>query len=102
MYIIFWQYKVRADCVSEFEVEYRAEGTWGDFFRKGKGYRRTALFRDSGDPAHFLTIDYWDSEEDFRRFESAHLAEYRTLDRRFEQLTEKETRLGAMTLAEEG
>lgn len=102
MYVIFWQYKVRADCVSEFEVEYGPEGAWGDFFRKGKGYRRTALFRESGDPACFLTIDYWDSEEDFRRFESAHLVEYGTLDRRFEQFTEKETRLGAMTLAEEG
>jgi heme-degrading monooxygenase HmoA len=51
--------------------------------------------RDVIDPSRFLTLDYWQSEEEFNRFRKANLAEYERLDKQFEGLTKTETRLGA-------
>jgi hypothetical protein len=43
----------------------------------------------------FLTLDYWQTEEQFKGFRKRNRVEYQRLDKEFEGLTEKETRLGA-------
>lgn len=94
-YVIVWEFRVRQEKVDEFSEKYGPEGVWARFFRGSKGYIRTELVRDVSDHFRFLTLDYWQTEEEFSGFRERNLAEYERLDREFEGLTERETRLGA-------
>jgi heme-degrading monooxygenase HmoA len=94
-YVIAWEFRVRQDKLVEFEKKYGPEGAWARFFRGSAGYIRTELVRDVAIDFRYLTLDYWQSEEDFKRFREQNLAEYERLDKEFEGLTESETRLGA-------
>lgn len=98
-YVIVWEFRVRQEKVDEFSEKYGPEGNWARFFRGSKGYIRTELVRDVSDHFRFLTLDYWKTEEEFSEFRERNLAEYKRLDREFEGLTERETRLGAFWLA---
>jgi heme-degrading monooxygenase HmoA len=94
-YVIVWEFRVAADNEAEFVEKYGPEGIWATLFREGRGYIRTELVRDVAEPGRFLTLDYWQSEEDFKRFREQNLAEYERLDEQFAGLTKTETRLGA-------
>jgi heme-degrading monooxygenase HmoA len=94
-YVIVWEFRVTAGKEAEFIEKYGPVGVWARFFREGQGYIRTELVRDVADSGRFVTLDYWQSEEDFRRFRNQNLAEYERLDEEFEGLTKTETRLGA-------
>jgi heme-degrading monooxygenase HmoA len=97
-YVIVWEFRIRKEAEAEFVEQYGPEGNWARFFRNSTGYLRTELVRDLGDPQRFLTLDYWESEEQFSSFREQNLAEYERLDREFEGLTEQETRLGAFQI----
>ena len=92
-YVIVWEFRVRPDKAAEFQEKYGPEGAWARFFRGSAGYIRTELVRDVD--FRFLTLDYWQTEEEFKRFKQQNLAGYERLDKEFEGLTESETRLGA-------
>ena len=99
-YVIVWEFQVRQAREAEFVQKYGPEGDWARFFRgapdnMSPGYIRTELVRDVSDHLRFLTLDVWKTEADFNDFRERHLAEYKRLDREFEGLTERETRLGA-------
>ena len=94
-YVIVWEFWVRKDRVAEFQEKYGPEGAWARFFRGSAGYIRTELVRDVDSDFRFLTLDYWQTEEEFNRYRQLNLAEYERLDKEFEGLTETETRLGA-------
>ena len=94
-YVIVWEFRVRPDRVTEFVEKYGPEGAWARFFRGSAGYIRTELLRDVAADLRFLTLDYWQAEEDFHRFHEQNLAGYERLDQELAGLTEKETRLGA-------
>ena len=98
--MIVWEFRVRQEKVDEFLQKYGPEGNWARFFRGSNGYIRTELVRDVTDHLRFLTLDYWQTEEEFNDFRKRNLAEYQRLDKEFEGLTENETRLGAFYQAE--
>jgi hypothetical protein len=77
-------------------AKYGPEGAWARFFRGSAGYIRTELVRDVAADLRFLTLDYWQTEEEFNRFRQLNLAEYERLDQEFAGLTVQETRLGAL------
>ena len=98
-YVIVWEFKVRQAREAEFVQKYGPDGDWARFFRgapddMSPGYIRTELVRDVAVDFRYLTLDYWQSEEEFKRFREQNLAEYERLDKEFEGLTESETRLG--------
>jgi heme-degrading monooxygenase HmoA len=93
--VIVWEFRVRQERAAEFIQKYGPEGAWARFFRGSAGYIKTELVRDVASDFRFLTLDYWQTEEEFERFKQQHLAEYQRLDKEFEGLTETETRLGA-------
>lgn len=95
VYVIVWEFRVRRGREAEFVEKYGPEGAWARFFRGSRGYIRTELVRDVAFDFRYLTLDYWQSEEEFKRFREQNLAEYERLDKEFEGLTESETRLGA-------
>jgi heme-degrading monooxygenase HmoA len=94
-YVIVWAFRVRQEREREFVEKYGPEGSWARLFRSSSGYIRTELVRDVADHLRFLTLDYWQAEEDFNDFRKRNLAEYQRLDKEFEGLTQEEARLGA-------
>jgi heme-degrading monooxygenase HmoA len=94
-YVIVWEFRIQQDKETEFIRHYGPDGTWARFFQRGEGYVRTELVRDVSDRERFLTLDYWQSQGEFKQFRDQNRAEYERLDKQFEGLTRKETRLGA-------
>ena len=70
MYVIIWEYQVKADSVVEFERIYASNGVWAELFRKEDGYLGTELLRDSTHPRRYITIDRWTSSGDYESFRS--------------------------------
>jgi heme-degrading monooxygenase HmoA len=99
-YVILWEFRIDTQREAEFVRHYGPDGSWAQFFRGSKGYIRTELLRDVVDRLRFVTLDYWQSQEEFNRFREQNQAEYQRLDKEFEGLTEKETRLGTFQAIE--
>ena len=97
MFTILWRYEVEPATRQQFEQEYGPEGSWAKFFRNGDGYVRTELFRDCTHADVYLTIDYWDSEEEFDSFRLSHADKYHALDKKFGKLSRAERRLGTFS-----
>jgi heme-degrading monooxygenase HmoA len=95
MFVVVWQFEIAEDKIVGFETAYGPEGSWAKLFSKSPQYKGTELLRDAYAPGRYLTIDRWASEEDFRAFRKEHDQEYETLDRACDNLTGKETRVGA-------
>jgi heme-degrading monooxygenase HmoA len=94
VHTIVWQFAVQEGCVDMFVAAYGPAGDWARLFQKGRGFRGTTLLRDAADPLRFVTVDRWDSAEDFARFHADFEGAYAELDRRFEQLTISEQLVG--------
>ncbi|HEU5337172.1 MAG TPA: antibiotic biosynthesis monooxygenase [Terriglobales bacterium] len=94
MYVVVWEFIVRAECKDEFEAIYGPQGEWARLFRRGDGYERTDLLHDRSGALRYITLDFWRSCEAYERFQREHRAEYQALDERCGHLTVKETRIG--------
>ena len=102
MYVIIWEYQVKADSVAEFERIYASNGPWAELFKKHAGYLGTELLRDSNHPQRYITIDRWISSEAYHSFREKWQDDYKTLDARCKDLTERETLLSASTSVQFG
>jgi heme-degrading monooxygenase HmoA len=98
MFVVVWQFEIAEDKIAAFEAAYGSDGSWAQLFRTSPSYLGTELLRDAYVPGSYLTIDRWESEEDFRAFRKAHDQDYEVLDRACDELTSRETRIGAYTL----
>jgi heme-degrading monooxygenase HmoA len=96
---IIWEYHVRPEQVAAFERYYGPQGDWSQFFRQGAGYLGTILLRDAEHADHYVTIDQWDSVEDFQRFKEQHAAGYKRHDAHCEQFTLDERMVGQFEVA---
>jgi heme-degrading monooxygenase HmoA len=94
MYIIIWEYQVRAERVAEFEEIYSATGAWAKLFQKSKDYLGTELLADEKESHRYITIDRWRSSRDYESFLAESKSEYERLDAQCAGLTEQETLLG--------
>jgi heme-degrading monooxygenase HmoA len=94
MYVIVWEFIIRAEYAGEFEAIYGPQGDWARLFTKGEGYRETKLLRDTSNPLRYITLDFWTSQAAYERFRSAHERDYMALDERCEQFTVKENQVG--------
>jgi len=95
MFVVVWQFEIAEEKISAFERAYGPEGDWAQLFRRSPEYLGTELLRDAYIAGSYLTIDRWASEEAFRSFRKDHDGEYETLDRSCDELTSRETRIGA-------
>ena len=98
MFVVVWQFEIAEEKIAAFEAAYGPEGAWAKLFGASAGYEGTELLRDAYVPGNYLTIDRWSSEEAFRAFRKDHDAAYETLDRSCDDLTARETRVGAYTV----
>ena len=95
MFVVVWQFEIAEEKILAFEASYGPEGAWAQLFRNSPSYLGTELLHDAYVAGSYLTIDRWASEDDFRAFRKAHDAEYEALDRSCDELTTRETRIGA-------
>jgi heme-degrading monooxygenase HmoA len=93
MYVIIWEYRVKPEGVAKFEEIYAANGTWAQLFEKSEGFLSTELLHDPNDAQRYLTIDRWESLQDYETFLLQWKADYAALDTQCEELTEHETLL---------
>ncbi|HEY9529704.1 MAG TPA: antibiotic biosynthesis monooxygenase [Anaerolineales bacterium] len=94
MYVIIWEYQVRAERVAEFEEIYSPAGMWAKLFRKGNGYLGTELLAEKRHAHRYITIDRWRSAQDYESFLVEWKQDYDDLDAQCGGLTENETLLG--------
>lgn len=94
MYVLLWEFLVRAECKAEFEAIYGPQGEWARLFRHSHGYQHTILLHDSNAGSRYITLDFWTSREAYDQFQREHQAEYQALDERCADLTAKEAMLG--------
>ena len=94
MYVIIWQFQLKADSTAEFENFYRSTGDWAELFQKGKGYISTELLHHGTNPSTYITIDRWNSSESYEAFHAQFKKEYEMLDVQCEELTEHEILIG--------
>ncbi len=94
MYVIIWEYQVRAERVAEFEEIYSPAGIWAKLFQKSKGYLGTELLAGERRAHRYLTIDRWRSAQDYESFLEEWKQDYEDLDAQCGGLTESETLLG--------
>lgn len=95
---IVWEYRVHEHKAGEFEKYYGPDGDWAEFFRHGAGYLGTILLRDREHAGHYVTIDQWDSAEDFTRFKEKY-AGYKQHDAHCEAFTIDERLVGSFETA---
>jgi len=100
MYVIVWEFRVKAGSIPEFESAYGSAGDWAQFFSRGVGYLGTRLLRDSEDAGTYVTFDRWTSQQDYENFKREYTEEYRKLDAQFELMTDGETFIGAFQKAD--
>ncbi|WP_421781876.1 antibiotic biosynthesis monooxygenase family protein [Kiloniella litopenaei] len=96
-YCFIWEFIVKEGENNHFEDIYGAEGDWVQLFTMGAGYIRSDLVQDQSDPQRYLTVDYWNREEDFHEFKKVFGQEYSALDQECEGLTVKERKIGEFT-----
>jgi len=75
-------------------LDYGSEGRWAEFFRENHGYQGTVLVKSVQADRTYITLDYWDSEEDYLGFLQDNAEQYAAIDRECDNLTESETRIG--------
>ena len=98
---IVWQYEVKEEARSTFELAYGPGGAWSELFAKCPGFRGTALLRDTNNPRRYLTIDSWDSEAQRGAMLAKHGDEYSALDAAFREWTIREAEVGVYRILAE-
>jgi heme-degrading monooxygenase HmoA len=91
---LVWEFIAREGKLAEFERHYASDGTWTQLFRRGAGFRGTALLRDTRLPGRYLTIDSWETAEAHHAMKEKFSREYAQLNLLCEEFTERETHLG--------
>ena len=93
-YLVIWEFQVCEGIERRFEKVYGSDGDWARFFRQDESYITTELVHTLAEGRTYLTLDLWTSQEAYDAFRKQHLAEYEKLDRKYEELTEREREIG--------
>jgi hypothetical protein len=95
---IIWSFLVRPEHEKQFVSIYGPKGDWAQLFTKSPAYHGTQLLRDSS--RRYVTVDSWNSLEDFETFKHQFEHDYRALDTRCESLTQLEEKIGVFQVIE--
>jgi hypothetical protein len=97
-YLIMWEFQVRARMEKRFEKEYGPAGGWVRLFMQDESYIGTELIHnlknENFENRTYATLDFWTSQEAYDGFREQHLAEYRALDQKGQEMTESEREMG--------
>ena len=88
------EYVVREEARGQFELAYGPGGAWSKLLARCPGFRGTTVLRDTKDPRRYLTIDLWDTEDQWEQMLAERQAEYASLDAALGDWTESRTEVG--------
>ncbi len=91
---VFYRYRVHPAQARAFEHAYGPGGPWAQLFSQHPGFVRTRLFRHRDEPNVYVTIDVWDSKDDYDAFRMQNSNAYNQLDARLAMLKLEELFLG--------
>ena len=94
MFLILWEFEVKSGEELNFEKAYGLLGPWVRLFQRDSHFRQTQLLKDPSRSTIYFTLDFWDSEDDYKRFQHSNQSEYESIDRVTEGLTIRERNLG--------
>jgi len=86
VFVRLWEYQVPDDGAAAFTAAYAPDGAWGQLFGSAAGLLGTELYHDAGRGDRYLTIDRWQTEQDWRSFLHAFGSAYESFDTRLEGL----------------
>jgi len=90
-----WQFQPAPSREAEFVAAYSGDGVWAQLFRQAEGYVGTQLLAPVEPGGPWLTLDRWQSQVAFERFQDDFGEAYRRLDAQLEPLTAGELFIGA-------
>lgn len=94
IFTYIWEYRVKDEHLDAFEHAYGPDGEWVKLFRQGVGYLKTELHKNTEDPNHFVTVDYWTSKDARDKFRTKYKDQFEAIDKLCESFTEWEKRIG--------
>jgi heme-degrading monooxygenase HmoA len=96
---IVWVFEAKAERLREFREHYKSDGEWAQLFRRAKGYMETLMLQDVANSRRFLVVDRWEGLADFEAFKQEFGAEYAAMDKRCEEFTVTEEKIGVFVSA---
>jgi hypothetical protein len=102
MFLALWEFDVKPGCDERFESVYGPDGDWVQLFRRDPAYQRTLLLRDPFRDHSYVTCDFWESRKAYESFRQNNLDAYLTLDKRCEELTTAERKIGGFERVADG
>ena len=90
MFVILWEFEVKPGNQVAFENAYGPGSAWVQLFKRVSHFRGTQLLQDSSRSRYYFTLDFWDSENNYKQFQNSNRDAYNQLDRSFEDLTRQE------------
>lgn len=94
MFYILWRYQIYPDKKAAFEKLYGPTGQWVKLFKKADGYIKTELLKSTEELNAYLTIDAWQSQDQYEQFLNDYKKEFAVIDQAGEKLTVSETKIG--------
>ena len=95
MFLVLWEFDVKPGSEGRFELVYGPSGDWAQMFRSDPAYQRTLLLHDAARDHTYLTCDFWNSRAAYENFLRNNRDAYLALDKKCEQLTLAERKVGA-------
>lgn len=95
------EYLVKEEFQGQFELAYGPGGAWSRLLGECAGYRGTSVLRDLENPLRYLTVDVWNSREDWEQALADKGSEYAELDAAYAEWTESERQLGVFRMLSE-
>ena len=86
VFVRVWEYQVPDDRAAAFSAAYAPDGAWGQLFGGAAGFVCTELYHDAARGDRYLTIDRWQTEQDWRSFLDTFGPAYESLDTQLEGL----------------
>ncbi|MEO8177041.1 MAG: antibiotic biosynthesis monooxygenase family protein [Sphingomicrobium sp.] len=94
-HVRIWRFRPAPGCEQEFAAAYAGDGPWARLFRQAPGFIGASLLAPDRAGGLWLTLERWQSQAAFERFQDEHGATYRALDLELERLTVDELFIGA-------
>jgi heme-degrading monooxygenase HmoA len=91
---VLFRYRVHPAQARAFEHAYGAAGPWATLFGRDPGFRRTRLFKHKEETGVYVSVDVWESKEEYDAFRARNAAAYAQLDREMHLLYLEELLLG--------
>jgi heme-degrading monooxygenase HmoA len=95
MFVVLWEFDVKRESEVRFTFAYGSSGDWARLLQSAAGFRETRLLRSISEPLRYMTMDVWESREDYEQFMKTHAEAYRELDAACAGLTERERHMSS-------